>query len=104
MIAIFTGVAFVLNIPSFFEFRPTLNKENKWELTELRYLKRPAFRDAVFITHCIGQYEQQSLRLTYTRQFCRSIFENFQTNPSKIMQRLPDFQKSVTCSQILARF
>ena len=61
MIAIFTGVAFVLNIPSFFEFRPTLNKENKWELTELRYLKRRAFRDAVFITHCIGQYRQQSL-------------------------------------------
>eukprot|EP00111_Clytia_hemisphaerica_P003476 TCONS_00009926-protein len=54
MITIFTGVAFVLNIPSFFEYRPTLNKQNTWELTELRYLNRRAFRDAVFVTHCIG--------------------------------------------------
>jgi len=55
MIAIFTGIAFFLNIPSFFEFKPEQDHyTGKWKLTEIRYLHRREFRDAVFTTHCIG--------------------------------------------------
>ena len=53
-ITLFTGLAFFLNIPSFFEFRPIQHKDGVWHLTEMRYLHRREFRNAVFVTHCIG--------------------------------------------------
>ena len=53
-ITVFTGLAFFLNIPSFFEFRPIQHNDGVWHLTEVRYLHRREFRNAVFVTHCIG--------------------------------------------------
>ena len=53
-ITLFTGLAFFLNLPSFFEFRPIQDSDGIWHLTEIRYLHRREFRNAVFITHCIG--------------------------------------------------
>ena len=53
-ITVFTGLAFFLNIPSFFEFRPIQHSDGVWHLTEVRYLHRREFRNAVFVTHCIG--------------------------------------------------
>ena len=53
-IGLFTGWAFLLNILSFFEFRPVQHRNGEWKLIEIRYLYKRGFRNAVFIMHCVG--------------------------------------------------
>ena len=53
-IGFFTGWAFLLNILSFFEFRPVRHRNGAWELMEIQYLHKRGFRNAVFVMHCIG--------------------------------------------------